>query len=161
MRLYGWVHAEASTQRCSVAPITFPKPPLDELHDQVGVPGGLADLVHGEDVRVPQAGGDLRLADEALQHMRLSCRAIDVRNRERTDSMLAQPTSRHPHPLTARTSSTVRLTVPKSSSTLPVSRYGRACESILQNRAYGSGKRDGQVSQFLAPYLRRRAANSG
>ncbi len=36
---------------------------------------------------------------------------------------------------TARTSSTVRLTVPKSSSTFPVSRYGRACESIRQKRA--------------------------
>ncbi len=40
-----------------------------------------------------------------------------------------------------RSSSTVIATAPKSSSTFPVSRYGRAWLNIRQKRAYGSGKK--------------------
>ena len=38
---------------------------LDVLHRDVGLPGVLADVVHGDDVGMAQAAGGLRLAQEA------------------------------------------------------------------------------------------------
>ena len=50
---------------------------LDQLHDQVRAPvGTLVEVDHLHDVRVAQAGNDLRLTPEALQELRVGRRLV-------------------------------------------------------------------------------------